>query len=137
MGRDIYMAVKSFASEMNGYSNPHFDHKDENIADIQSKVNRLEIVVNALWEVLKENDIGEDRLKAKIDEIIKTGVKGKRPSYEPVIVRCPRCGKAIQESRNTPLVGRCMYCGEQVVFYPFSDSTSVDYPPESTDDTQE
>ena len=56
------MAVKSFASEMNGYSNPHFDHKDENIADIQSKVNRLEIVVNALWEVLKENDIGEDIL---------------------------------------------------------------------------
>ena len=122
------MAIKSFASEMNGYSNPHFDHKDENIADIQSKVNRLEIVVNALWEVLKENDVGEEKLRAKVNEVIANGPKSRRPSYEPIIVKCPRCGKAIQESRGTPLVGRCIFCGYQVIFYPYSEDTSADTP---------
>ena len=123
------MAIKSFGSEMRDYQNPHHNHNSEDIADLQSKVNKLDMIVNAMWEVLKESDIGEDKLRAKVEEIVKTGIKGRRPSYEPVIVRCPRCGKAIQESRNTPLLGRCMYCGEQVTFYPYSDDTSVDYPP--------
>lgn len=133
------MAVKSFASEMNGYQNPHHDHKDENIADAQSKVNRLETIVHAMWEVLKEETgIGEERLRSKVEEVIKGGDKSKRPVYDPVIVRCPRCGKAIQESRGTPLVGRCIFCGYEVVFYPYSEDTSADYPePEKEAEEQE
>ena len=89
---------------------------------------RLYMVVHAMWELLKENDVGEEKLRAKVNEVIANGPKSRRPSYEPIIVKCPRCGKAIQESRGTPLVGRCIFCGYQVIFYPYSEDTSADTP---------
>ena len=127
-GRNKRMNVKSFGSEMKGYQNPHHDHADENISALQTKLNRLDVIVHAMWELLKENDVGEEKLRAKVNEVIANGPKSRRPSYEPIIVKCPRCGKAIQESRGTPLVGRCIFCGYQVIFYPYSEDTSADTP---------
>ena len=114
------MAIKSFASEMSNYQNPHHSHAEENISELQTKVNRLETIVYALWEILKEQDnIGEQALLDKIEEVVLTADQRKRPAYDPVIINCPKCGKAIQESRSEPLVGRCLYCGEKVLFHPY------------------
>ena len=120
------MHIKSFGSEMKDYQNPMHNHNDEDIADLQSVVSKLDIVVNAMWDLLKENGIGEEKLHAKIQDILFNPEHKKRPSYEPVIIKCPRCGKSIQESRKNPLIGRCFYCGEQVVFYPYSEKSSAE-----------
>lgn len=119
------MAIKSFGSEMKDYSSPHHDHNDEYIADLQTTVGRLDTIVYAMWEILKENGVGEEKLKAKIREVVSTGGKPKRPSYEPVIAQCPQCGRNVQESRKDPLIGRCLFCGGQVIFYPYSDDHSA------------
>ena len=77
--------------------------------------------VFAMWEALKASGISEDVLYDKIDTVLADPSKFFRKSYEPLIVNCPKCGKAIQESRKTPLKGKCMFCGQEVTFYPYTD----------------
>ena len=31
---------------------------------------------------------------------------------------CPECGKAVKPSADNPLLGRCMFCGAKVPYYP-------------------
>ncbi len=86
-----------------------------------SQMQRLEMIVCAMWEALKASGISEDVLYDKIDTVLADPSKFFRKSYEPLIVNCPKCGKAIQESRKTPLKGKCMFCGQEVTFYPYTD----------------
>ena len=117
--------IKSFGSEMQGYQNPHHDHSDENINDLQGRVKKLEIITQAMWEVIQDTGVSIDKLYAKIDELVLDPNKKVKPAYENIhIVNCPRCGKAIQESKATPMLGRCMFCGEKIVFYPYSENTA-------------
>lgn len=119
--------LKSFGTEMKDYQNPHHDHSAENINDLQGRVKKLEIISQALWEVLQENGVTIDQLHAKINELILDPDKKTKPAYENAhIVSCPRCGKAIQESKTSPMLGRCMFCGEKIVFYPYSDHIDDD-----------
>ena len=60
---------------------------DQNISELQTKLNRLDVIVHAMWELLKENDVGEEKLRAKVNEVIANGPKSRRPSYEPIIVK--------------------------------------------------
>lgn len=112
-------------SESKVYDSFRTARADEDIKDLRKEITRLNTIVFAMWEVLKESGIGQEKLHAKIDQIVGNDPTVSRPSNKPVIVKCPRCGKAIQESRAEPLIGRCMYCGEKVVFYPYSDTTSL------------
>ena len=98
---------------------------DQRSAEVSASVSRLELIVLAMWETIREMEGGEDKLYSKIDEVLANKGKYIRKTYDPLIINCPKCGKAIQESRKTPLVGKCMFCGQEVTFYPFSDVVSV------------
>ena len=115
-------------SESKVYDSFRSARADEDLKDLKKDMTRLNTIVFAMWEVLKENGIGVEKLHAKIDHIVGSYPTVSRPTYKPVIVKCPRCGKSIQESRAEPLVGRCMYCGDKVVFYPYSEQTSLTEP---------
>ena len=93
----------------------------EKAVQASSQMQRMEYIVCAMWEALKESGVSQDILYDKIDQILAEPGKYFRKSYEPLIINCPKCGKAIQESRKTPLRGKCMFCGQEVTFYPFTD----------------
>ena len=118
-------SIKSFGSEMQGYQNPLHEHSEESIIDIQGRLKKLEVITQALWEVVQEHGITTEELYARIDDLVLDPNKKIKPAYENAnIISCPRCGKAIQESKTTPMLGRCMFCGEKIVFYPYTDLTA-------------
>ena len=125
IGMGMGSGIKSYRSEMEGYQNPHHDHSEENINDLQGRVKKLEIITQAMWEVVQDTGVPIEKLYAKIDELVLDPGRKVKPAYENIhIVNCPRCGKAIQESKATPMLGRCMFCGEKIVFYPYSENTA-------------
>ena len=122
-----YSSIKSFSAEMEDFKNPHFDHAGEVANEAAGKVKKIEIILQAMWELMQENGVTIDQLNAKINELILDPDKKTKPAYENAhIVSCPRCGKAIQESKTSPMLGRCMFCGEKIVFYPYSDHIDDD-----------
>ena len=65
-----YGKMKSFASEMQDFQNPHHDHAEEIATDVQTKVNKLEIIVQAMWEILQDQGVTVEQLHNKIDELV-------------------------------------------------------------------
>ncbi len=91
---------------------------NRNMDDLKSQIAKLETVVNAMWEIMQEQGVDASVLNAKIDEIMQR--KKVRKEYGNPKKPCPKCGRTIQESGKTPMRGRCVFCGEEVIFYPFA-----------------
>ena len=70
MAYGSYGKMKSFASEMQDFQNPHHDHAEEIATDVQTKVNKLEIIVQAMWEILQDQGVTVEQLHNKIDELV-------------------------------------------------------------------
>lgn len=69
------------------------------IRELTNKINKLDITVQAFYELMKEKGITQEQLNAKIDEIISREVKGEYGNRKKL---CPKCGKVVQESNSTP-----------------------------------
>lgn len=88
-----------------------------NMEDLKCSLTKCETVINAMWEVLQAHGISADELNAKIKEIVESDSMFK--GYQNSMMPCPKCGKTIQESGTKPMTGRCLFCGEDVFFYPY------------------
>ena len=86
------------------------------IGSLRSDISELEIKVQALYRVMVEQGIDPKLFDAKIEEIMKerTGRKPIPKQSKP----CPKCGRTVSKNGNAPLLGKCMYCGTNVPFYP-------------------
>ena len=89
------------------------------VDELNTSIARLDMIVCAMWELMQEQGITTEQLHAKIDDLI---LRRKANVYRYSYAKCPKCGKPIQESNKTPMLGRCVYCGETVTFYPYSDN---------------
>lgn len=78
-------------------------------------INRLDVMVSAMWELMLEKGFTREQLNAKLDEI-----KEQKVSLDPWHNRvvCPSCGKMISEAPATPFEGKCIFCGHKVTIYP-------------------
>ena len=84
-------------------------------ADLTHDIERLLMITEALWAILKEKHGYTDselmRRVALID--LRDGkLDGKVSKVEPA--PCPRCGKVLNKRHP-----RCIYCGEAIVQDPF------------------
>lgn len=86
--------------------------------EIRCELAKLELILQAMWKVMEEQGVEPSAINAKIDEIMENRPKN---NYQKKLKPCPKCGKNVQESLKTPLVGRCLFCGEVVKFYPYLD----------------
>jgi hypothetical protein len=79
---------------------------EASLADLNSRVERLALVTQALSELLTERaSVSEADLLAKIDEIdMRDGVRDGRAPINPR--SCPKCGRP-----NTGHRTACLYCG--------------------------
>ena len=92
------------------------------INDIRSEILSLKIMVQAMMEIMNERGIETEAVNARIEEIMtrpETFVPTTRLSKP-----CPRCGRIIMDNGNTPLMGSCLYCGEEVKFVPLFETGS-------------
>ena len=101
------------------------------IGDMTGQITDLEIKLEAMYRVMVEQGVDPKLFDAKIEEIMKERQEKKGlVSAKPQVKPCPKCGKAVKKSPNAPMLGRCLYCGTNVPFYPSFTNTEQANPEE-------
>lgn len=92
------------------------------VNDIRSEILSLKIMIQAMMEILAERGVETEAVNARIEEIMT------RPETFTPSTRyskpCPKCGRIIMDNGSTPLLGTCLYCGEEVKFVPLFETGS-------------
>jgi len=86
------------------------------VARLQVQVERLLMITEALWGILKEqNGFDDKELQKRIVEIdLRDGRMDGRVAATPP-TPCPKCGRMVLKQSL-----RCMYCGEPLLMDPFA-----------------
>ena len=94
---------------------------NEGITDAKARITKmsglvaeLEVKLEAMYRVMLDQGIDPALFEAKIEEIMKEKAGPQIPVIESKL--CPKCGMAVKRSANSPLYGKCMYCGASVPF---------------------
>lgn len=72
------------------------------IADLEERLERLGVVVAAMWSLLEDAGYTDEALEARIAEL-------SRPVEELTLLSCPQCGAGVR-----PGAGTCQICGTVV-----------------------
>ncbi len=72
------------------------------LADLDDRIDRLGVVVAAMWSLLEEAGYTDEALQAKIEELSK-------PLEELQMLTCPDCEASVR-----PGAGNCQICGAVV-----------------------
>lgn len=87
-------------------------HKSEVSSDkAQKNIERLYMVVHAMWELLKEKTgLTDADLEAKVREIdMRDGKLDGKDSTQTEMQMCRKCGKTVASGQTM-----CPWCGEQI-----------------------
>jgi hypothetical protein len=81
----------------------------EELRRVERRTDRLSLVCQALWELLRERtDLTENDLITRMQQIdMRDGVADGRMT--PVAVECPSCGRRSNSRRE-----ECVYCGARL-----------------------
>ena len=91
------------AGRMNVMANAMSASSTQNdLADLDDRLDRLGIVVAAMWALLEEAGYSDEALRQKIDEL-------SRPLEEQGVLACPQCGATVRQG-----AGSCQICGAAV-----------------------
>ena len=106
---------------------------NQRLGGVNDQIAALEIKLQAMYRVMIDQGVDPALFEAKIDEIMEErGIKVPAPQNE--VKACPKCGKPVKKNGNTPLLGRCLYCGTVVKFNPtFLSEEPVETEPEPED----
>ena len=78
------------------------------LRDVNARVDRLRLVVDALWSLLEDNGYTAEQLKDRIEQIDSSDgvVDGRR---RPNVRECPECGTKVPSD-----LAACQFCGTVV-----------------------
>ena len=95
----------------------------EEIARLKGQVERLNLLTEALWCILKKEGYTDDDLHQTLSELdtnkkrLKKARENGEPEEEDAPRLCPNCHVPLQ---NTDLMfDRCIYCGHEIIADPF------------------
>ncbi len=123
--RDYSYVANAVNSDLQNSRNAMKLHDaSKSIDELKNDITKLEMMIQAMFSIMKEQGVTtgqlNDKLKLLLDDKISKGFA--RSDSMP----CPKCGKIIRESVQTPMMGRCMFCGTTAVFYPFMEEGQSD-----------
>ena len=101
---------------VNGRSGNEVVEANFKISDLKNQLAEMEVKIQVLYSILRDKGISPETFEAKIEEIMKG--KTENPPAQKQLRTCPECGKAVKPSADNPLLGRCMFCGAKVPYYP-------------------
>ena len=79
---------------------------ESRVLSVDERVDRLSLIVEAMWELLEESGYTEEALQAKVEEIdTRDGRADGKVNRPPV--SCAKCGSSSPAGRTT-----CQMCGE-------------------------
>ncbi len=75
------------------------------LGDLNDRIDRMLLVMDALWDLLKEQGYTDEQLMERIHALDSADgtLDGKRT---PTPIACPKCGSMIAAGRET-----CVFCG--------------------------
>ena len=81
---------------------------ESRVLGVDDRVDRLTLIVQAMWEVLEDSGQTEEALRAKIEEIdARDGASDGKIQRQPV--KCSQCGSSSPAGRPT-----CQMCGNDL-----------------------
>ena len=81
---------------------------ESRVLDVDDRVDRLTLIVQAMWEILESDGHSEDELQRMVEQIdARDGVADGKARRKPV--KCNKCG-----SSSPPGRPNCQMCGEAV-----------------------
>ncbi len=84
-------------------------HHTNRIEDLNERVDKLLMIVRAMWALMEEQGMTPEQLMAKIDELdLQDGVDDDQVRSQ--IVECPSC-----QSKVAPNLRACQLCGTEAV----------------------
>ena len=90
-------------------------NNESKVRDLELRVNKLELIAEALWEILKkETRLQEADLIELISEIDLKDGKFDGKKAKVTAVRCAKCDRM-----NSKRHSKCLYCGEVFLLDPF------------------
>ncbi len=107
-----YVAGERTAARAAGYARSAGSAAQSSIAgdlyDIEDRMERMLLVIEAMWSLMRENGLTDDDLAARIRELDESDgtADGKRT---PQPVRCTACDSMVSPRRTS-----CAFCGEPV-----------------------
>lgn len=85
------------------------------IRDLEDRIEKLELVCESLWEMLKEKcDYDETDLIERMTEIDLSDGKFDGKKRRSSSIKCSKC-----QRKNSKRHNRCMYCGKLFLIGPF------------------
>lgn len=93
------------------------NHPRAEVEELKADVERLLMITEALWLLLKEQHGYDDQeLVRRIVQInMRDGRLNGRVETNPPPQPCPKCGRTLAKRRP-----RCMYCAEPIAIDPFA-----------------
>lgn len=78
------------------------------IYDLDDRIDRLTLVIQAMWSLLEEQGMTPEQLQARVLELDESDgqIDGKVTSAAKT---CPECGAKV-----SPGVGKCQFCGHEM-----------------------
>lgn len=96
----------------------HTNHRTNlraKVRDLEARVDKLELVCESLWGIVKEcQKLSEADLMERMTQIDLTDGTFDQKKKKTSSVKCARCGR-MNSKRHT----KCMYCGEIYLVGPF------------------
>jgi hypothetical protein len=86
---------------------PTHDDSRERLRELEHEIQRVKLLNQALWEVLREKTgLTDAELEKKIHEVdLRDGMQDGRMTETPL--KCPTCGR-VSSSKHW----KCLYCGQ-------------------------
>jgi ribosomal protein L32 len=91
-------------------ANQKHSENTSKVHELEKRVDKLSMICEALWTVVKKSHKLEDADLQKLVESIDGAdgmVNGRKTKSPPT--SCPKCGKTVQRGH-----GKCMYCGCEI-----------------------
>ncbi|MGB7859051.1 MAG: hypothetical protein WBM90_00990 [Acidimicrobiia bacterium] len=83
-------------------------HATHRIEDVNERVDRLAMIVRAMWTLLEEQGLSAEQLVAKMEEL-DSDDGAMDGQYKQLPVDCTNC-----DSKVAPGLAKCQYCGADV-----------------------
>lgn len=92
------------------------------VAVLRDTVNQQQILLHAMWRMLKEHGFTNVDLNLHLKEAVQLST---RKDFKNV-VDCPNCGKGMQKMEQVPFTLKCYYCGTEFLSNPFMKYDGLD-----------
>ena len=88
------------------------------IGNMKTEIAELELKLQVIYQIMIEQGVDPKLFETKIEEALKQRRPNQAQALRKMTKPCPKCGKTVKKSNNSPMLGKCMYCGTDVPFYP-------------------